>query len=87
MSFHSFCQKIWTCILLKIGEDKIWESNNVKLLGVNIDKELKSDEHILTKCLKAYRKLSALTRLSRFVFLEKQGTLSKAFIEYPEYQF
>ena len=49
MSFDSFCQKIWTCVLLKIGEDKIWESNNVELLGVNIDKKLKSDEHILTK--------------------------------------
>ena len=35
-----------------------------------IDNELKFDEHISNKCLKAIRKSSAFTKLSRFFFLE-----------------
>ena len=42
---------------------------------------MKFDEHISNICLKANRKLSALSRLSRFISLEKRHTLFKAFIE------
>ena len=31
---------------VKIGDDKIWESRTVKLLGITIDNKLKFDEHI-----------------------------------------
>ena len=65
----------------KLRKDKIWESNNVKLLGVKKDKELTFDEHISNICLKANRKLRALARLSRFLSLEKRLTLFKAVIE------
>ena len=65
----------------KLRKDKIWESNNVKLLGVKKDKELTFDEHISNICLKANRKLRALARLSRFLSLEKRRTLFKAVIE------
>ena len=30
--------------------DRIWESNNVKLLGVKIDKDLKYNGHLLNIC-------------------------------------
>jgi len=33
-------------IFVKVGEDTIWESNKVKLLGVTIENELKFDEHV-----------------------------------------
>ena len=36
-----------------IGNDKIWESNNVKLLGVNIDRDVKFNGHMLNICSKA----------------------------------
>ena len=35
--------KMWA----KVGNDKIWESNTVKLLGVTIDNQLKFNEHVL----------------------------------------
>ena len=44
----------------KIGNDKIWESRTVKLLGITIDNELKFDEHIDNIWMKAQRKLSVL---------------------------
>ena len=45
-------EQMWT----KIGSDKIWESSDVKLLGVTIDNELKFDEHVSKICSKASRK-------------------------------
>ena len=30
----------------KVGDDKIWESKEVKLLGVAVDNKLKFDSHI-----------------------------------------
>ena len=66
---------------VEIDADKIWESNNVKLSGVNVDNTLKFDEHISNICLKANRKLTAHTRLSRSLSVEKRRTLFKAFIE------
>ena len=41
---------------VKMAKDKIWESNNMIFLSVNIDSELKFDEHISDICLKANRK-------------------------------
>ena len=37
----------------KIVNDKIWESNKVKLLGVTINNKLKFDSHIANICFKA----------------------------------
>ena len=50
-------------------------------MGFNINNELKFDEHISNICLKVNGKLSSLTRLSRFLSLEKQCILFKSFIE------
>ena len=35
-------EQIW----VEIGNDRIWESSDVKLLGVTIDNELKFDKHV-----------------------------------------
>ena len=48
----------------KIGNDKIWESNEVKLLGVTIDNKLKLNTHIANICFKANQKLNVLSRLA-----------------------
>ena len=44
--------------LAKIGGDKIWESNDVKLLGLPIDSKYKCESHIANICFKPNRKLS-----------------------------
>ena len=48
---------------IDIGNDEIWESSNVKLLGVNIDRDLKFNEHMLNICSKANKKLTILIRM------------------------
>ena len=45
----------------KWGKIKFDKSNNVKLLGVNMDNDLNVDEHVSKVYLKANRKLSAQT--------------------------
>ena len=65
-----------------IGKDLIWESNDVKLLGVTIDRDLKFDNYVLKLCSKANQKLSALSRMAKLLFFNKRRALFKAFVEY-----
>ena len=55
----------------KLDEDIVWESNDVELLGVTIDNNLRFDKHLSSICLKANRKLSALRRVAKFVPFKK----------------
>ena len=60
---------------------KTCESNDQKLLGVNINHNLKFNHYILKHCKKAGRKLSALTRICKFMSLRRRRVLMKSFIE------
>ena len=64
-----------------IGSCKIWESNDQKLLEVNIDHNLKFNHYILKQCKKAGRNLSALTRICKFMSFRRRRVLMKSFIE------
>ena len=66
---------------VKLDQDMVWRSNDVKLLAVKIDNNLRFDKHVSNICLKANRKLNALTRVSKFVSCKKRHILFKAFIE------
>ena len=65
----------------KLDRDIVWESNDVKLLGITLDNNLKVDKHVSNICSKANRKLSALTRVAKFLPFKKRRILFKAFIE------
>ena len=47
-------------VFANIGERRIWEKGQQKLLGVTIDKNLNFKEHTLKQCKKAGKKLSVL---------------------------
>ena len=64
-----------------LDRDIVWESNDVKLPGIILDNNLKFDKHEANICSKANRKLSALTRVAKFLPFKKRHTLFKAFIE------
>ena len=44
----------------KLDRDIVWGSNDVKLLGITLDNNLKFDKHVSNICSKANRKISAL---------------------------
>ena len=66
---------------IKIGKDIIWESKTVKLLGVEIHKDLNFDCHAKELYRNANRKLSALGHISRYAEVSKKRVLFKSFIE------
>ena len=54
-------------MFINIGNNKIWESKNVELLGITIDKDLKFDKHVNKIFSKANRKLNVLSRMQSFL--------------------
>ena len=66
-------EQVW----VNIGKDLIWESNDVKLLGVTIDSDLKFDKHVLKLCSKTNQKLSALSRVATLLSFNKKGHFLK----------
>ena len=65
----------------KIGDDKIWESDEMKLLRVTIDNKLKFDNHIANVCFTTNQKLSVLSRLASLLTFDRKRILFKAFFE------
>ena len=64
-----------------IGKDLIWESNDAKLPGATIDRDLKFGKHVLKLCSKANQKWSAYYRIAKLLSFNKRRTLFKAFVE------
>ena len=60
----------------------IWGlTSDQKILGVNIDANLKFNHYILKQYKKAGRKLSALTRICKIMNLRRRRVLVKSFIQ------
>ena len=55
-----------------IGNDRIWESNYVKLLGISIGRSLKFDFHMLRVCSKENRKMTILSRMFKLLTFKKR---------------
>ena len=68
-------------ITINVNNTIIKAEKSVKLLGVQIDNELKFNEHITNLCKNANKKLHALARISHLMDKEKLRILMKAFIE------
>ena len=66
---------------IKVGEEKIWESQSEKLLGVIVDKDLTFETHLKTLCKKVNQKVSALARIAGILPFQKRHILLKTFIE------
>ena len=62
-------------IIAKMDQDIVMESNDVKLLGVTIDNNLRFDKHVSNICLKANRKLSAFIGVAKFFLFLKSTYL------------
>ena len=67
-------ENVWA----NIGNEKIWESNKQKLLGLDIDRNLNFNEHAYSLCRKAGNKLA---RLQNFMSFKRRRILLKSFIK------
>ena len=68
-------------VLANIGTDLILERNDVKLLGVTIDRDLKFHENFLKLCNKVNQKLSVLSKVANLLSFSKRRTIFKALVE------
>lgn len=64
-----------------IGDAKVTSSSYEKLLGINIDSELKFDKHVSEICHKVSQKINALSRIASYMTLPKKRIVMKTFIE------
>ena len=55
-----FSGRIYETLFVNVGETKIWESKQLKLLGIFIDSDFKFDEYVFSLCKKAGKKLTTL---------------------------
>ena len=66
----------------QVGDERIWESYQEKLLGHTIDKKLKFDKHLSILCKKKVSgKVSALARMVKIIPLQKKRLHMRTFIE------
>ena len=70
-------ERLWA----KVGQEKIWESSQEKLLGMVIDKNLNFNSHLFNICKKVSTKVTALPRLVKIVPFEKKKLLMKTFMD------
>ena len=66
---------------VQVGEYKIWESPQEKLLGLNIDKNLNFNQHLSIICKKASSKVRALARVAKIIPFEQKRLLMNSFIQ------
>ena len=66
---------------IKVGTEKIWESQVEKLLGMKVDKDLSFEVHLKSLCKKVNQKVSALARIAGILPFQKRCILLKTFIE------
>ena len=66
---------------IRVGNEKIWESQAEKLLGITVDKNLNFESHLKILCKKVNQKVSALARIAGILPFQKRHILLKTFIE------
>ena len=66
---------------VKINNVVLTSSVEEKLLGINLDSELKFEIHMTDICNKASQKIHVLSKITSYMSLNKQRLLLKMFVE------
>ena len=77
-----FSEHKYETLFVAVGETKIWESKQQKVLDILIIRDLKFDEYALSQCENAGKKLTALSRINKFMTFGQRRNIMKAFIEF-----
>ena len=65
---------------LNICDNKLFATDHVKLLGIEVDNKLKFSKHVKTLCSKVNKKISAFSRLSMYISRKQALTICNAVI-------
>ena len=69
------------CIFANIGNTRLWEEHQAKLLGIHIDSDLNFKYHVHCLCKSAGRKISIMARIAKYLSVSKRKILMKTFFE------
>ena len=78
--WHLILSKKGSSDFINIDGQKIFNSENEKVLGIYFDNKLNFEHHIGKLCKKASQKLHALGRVSSFMSFHEKKTIMNAFI-------
>ena len=76
-----FIRKQILKFLDSIGNERIWESETVKLLNITLNNDLKFDQHLNNVCLIVNRKLSTLSKIKKYLDFKRMWIFFKAIFE------
>ena len=65
---------------LNINDNKLAATDHAKLLGIEVDNKLKFNKHVKTPCSKVTKKISAFSRLNKYISREQALTICNAVI-------
>mgnify|MGYP001802811941 FL=1 len=65
---------------ITVGDELVVSSDQEKLLGIKIDKELKFNLHVESLCKKASQKVNALSRLAHTMTFKQRKNIMNSFI-------
>ena len=68
-------------LCLQVGKETIYNSTQVKLLGITFNNDLNFDMHVTRLCKKANSKFHALSRVSNYMGRGKLRLVMKSFIK------
>ena len=71
---------------IEIKGKTIYSTKSVKFLGINIENDLKFNDHISSLCKKASQQLNSLYKLNRYLTFESKNVLVNSFI-YSNFNF
>ena len=69
------------CMFANIGSTWFWEEHSAKFLGIHIDTDLSSQNHVRILCKSAGRKISTMARIAKYLSVSKRKLLMKTFFE------
>ena len=67
-------------ITMKLGNFTLKSSDSEELLGITIDSNLSFEKHLTNLCRKSNQKLHALSRIAKYMDLDKRRIIMRAFI-------
>ena len=78
--WHLILSKREPTLSVKVGDKRIFNSKNEKVLGVHFDSNVNFEYHFGKLCKKASQKLHALARVSAFMSCRQKKIIMNAFI-------
>ena len=67
-------------IPISVDGNTIISANEINVLGVTLDDQLKFNSHVQSLCFRASRQINSFKRIAKYLNVERRLTVRKSFI-------